>query len=92
MQYLMLIYQDDARMKAATREEQAALGKLLYDSRRDARVSAARDIVLLEDQDRARRDRAEIDEGLALVGNEPEHRFLEGRLAAAAAAARTVSE
>lgn len=40
---------------------------LLHDSRRDARVSAGGDVVLLEDQDRTRWDRAEIDEGLALV-------------------------
>ncbi len=40
---------------------------LLHDSRRAARVSAAGDVVLLEDQDRARWDRAEIDEGLVLV-------------------------
>jgi RNA polymerase sigma-70 factor (ECF subfamily) len=40
---------------------------LLHDSRRDARVSAGGDVVLLEDQDRARWDRTEIDEGLALV-------------------------
>jgi RNA polymerase sigma-70 factor (ECF subfamily) len=40
---------------------------LLQDSRRDARVDAHGDIVLLEDQDRSRWDRAQIDEGLALV-------------------------
>lgn len=40
---------------------------LLQDSRRDARVDAQGDIVLLDEQDRARWDRAEIDEGLALV-------------------------
>ena len=40
---------------------------LLHDSRRLARVSADGEIVLLEDQDRSRWDRAEIDEGLALV-------------------------
>jgi RNA polymerase sigma-70 factor (ECF subfamily) len=40
---------------------------LLHDSRRDARVSAGGDLVLLEDQDRARWDRVEIDEGLGLV-------------------------
>jgi RNA polymerase sigma-70 factor (ECF subfamily) len=40
---------------------------LLHDSRREARVNEAGDIVLLEDQDRARWDRAQIDEGLALV-------------------------
>lgn len=40
---------------------------LLQDSRRDTRVDAAGDIVLLEKQDRSRWDRAQIDEGLALV-------------------------
>jgi RNA polymerase sigma-70 factor (ECF subfamily) len=40
---------------------------LLHNSRRDARVSAEGDIVLLEDQDRARWYRAEIEEGLGLV-------------------------
>jgi RNA polymerase sigma-70 factor (ECF subfamily) len=40
---------------------------LLHDSRRDARTDAQGDLVLLEDQDRARWDRAEIDEALALV-------------------------
>jgi RNA polymerase sigma-70 factor (ECF subfamily) len=40
---------------------------LLHDSRRDARISTAGEVVLLEDQDRKRWDRAEIDEGLALV-------------------------
>jgi RNA polymerase sigma-70 factor (ECF subfamily) len=40
---------------------------LLHDSRRDARVDAAGDLVLLEDQDRRRWDRAQIDEALALV-------------------------
>jgi RNA polymerase sigma-70 factor (ECF subfamily) len=40
---------------------------LLQDSRRDARVDAHGDVVLLEDQDRARWDRAQIDEGLSLV-------------------------
>lgn len=40
---------------------------LLQDSRRDARVDARGDVVLLEDQDRARWDRREIAEGLALV-------------------------
>jgi len=40
---------------------------LLHDSRRDARVSAGGDVILLEDQDRSRWDRAEIDEGLELV-------------------------
>lgn len=40
---------------------------LLTDARRDARATASGDIVLLEDQDRTRWDRGEIDEGLALV-------------------------
>jgi len=40
---------------------------LLHDSRRDARTDAAGDVVLLEDQDRSRWDRAQIDEALALV-------------------------
>lgn len=40
---------------------------LLQDSRRDARVTDAGDLVLLEDQDRTRWDRAQIDEGLALL-------------------------
>jgi RNA polymerase sigma-70 factor (ECF subfamily) len=40
---------------------------LLTDARRDARVDAAGEMVLLEDQDRARWDREEIREGLALV-------------------------
>ena len=40
---------------------------LLHDSRRDARADAAGDLVLLEDQDRARWDQAEIREGLSLV-------------------------
>ncbi|MBL9012706.1 MAG: sigma-70 family RNA polymerase sigma factor [Myxococcales bacterium] len=40
---------------------------LLHDSRRDARTDAAGDLVLLEDQDRSRWDRAQIDEALALV-------------------------
>jgi RNA polymerase sigma-70 factor (ECF subfamily) len=40
---------------------------LLHDSRRDARTDDAGDLVLLEDQDRCKWDRAEIDEALALV-------------------------
>jgi len=40
---------------------------LLHDSRRDARVDASGDVVLLEDQDRSKWDRAAIDEGLGLV-------------------------
>ena len=40
---------------------------LLHDSRRETRLDESGDIVLLEDQDRARWDRAQIDEGAALV-------------------------
>jgi RNA polymerase sigma-70 factor (ECF subfamily) len=40
---------------------------LLHDSRRDARTDERGDLVLLEHQDRARWDRAQIDEALALV-------------------------
>ncbi len=40
---------------------------LLTDARRAARTSETGDVVLLEDQDRSRWDKAEIDEGLTLV-------------------------
>jgi RNA polymerase sigma-70 factor, ECF subfamily len=40
---------------------------LLHDSRRAGRQTAAGDIVLLEEQDRSRWDRAQIEEGLRLV-------------------------
>src|SRR6267142_6089631 len=40
---------------------------LLHDSRRETRLDGSGDIVLLDDQDRARWDRAQIDEGGALV-------------------------
>jgi len=40
---------------------------LLHDSRRETRLDGAGDIVLLEDQDRTRWDRAQIDEGAALA-------------------------
>ncbi len=40
---------------------------LLHDARRDTRTDEHGDVVLLEDQDRARWDRAQIDEALALV-------------------------
>ena len=40
---------------------------LLHDSRRQTRLDEAGDIVLLEDQDRTRWDRAQIDEGAALA-------------------------
>jgi RNA polymerase sigma-70 factor (ECF subfamily) len=40
---------------------------LLHDARRATRISEAGELVLLEDQDRTLWDRAEIDEGLALI-------------------------
>jgi len=40
---------------------------LLHDSRRETRLDGSGDIVRLEDQDRTRWDRAQIDEGAALV-------------------------
>jgi RNA polymerase sigma-70 factor (ECF subfamily) len=40
---------------------------LLHDSRRETRLDESGDIVLLEDQDRTRWDREQIDEGAALV-------------------------
>jgi RNA polymerase sigma-70 factor, ECF subfamily len=40
---------------------------LLHDSRREARLDEAGDLVLLEDQDRARWNRAQIEEALPLV-------------------------
>jgi RNA polymerase sigma-70 factor (ECF subfamily) len=40
---------------------------LLHDARRDSRVDAAGDLVLLEEQDRTRWDRAQIGEGLERV-------------------------
>jgi RNA polymerase sigma-70 factor (ECF subfamily) len=40
---------------------------LLQDSRREARVGPAGELVLLEDQDRSRWDRAEIEEGVQLL-------------------------
>ena len=52
----------------ARREVRALLAlMLLHDARRDARVDADGELVLLEDQDRARWDRDAIREGLALV-------------------------
>jgi RNA polymerase sigma-70 factor (ECF subfamily) len=60
---------------------------LLGDSRREARVGADGGLVLLADQDRARWDRAEIDEGRALVaaalaGGLPGPYLLEAAIAA----------
>ena len=40
---------------------------LLHDSRRETRLDAAGNLVLLDEQDRARWDRAKIDEGIAVL-------------------------
>lgn len=60
-----------ARLVVALLPEPEAIGflalMLLQASRRAARTTAAGDLVLLEDQDRALWDRAQIAEGLALV-------------------------
>jgi RNA polymerase sigma-70 factor (ECF subfamily) len=40
---------------------------LLHDSRRETRLNAAGDLVLLDEQDRTRWDRVKIDEGIALL-------------------------
>ncbi len=66
---------------------------LLQDSRREARVSAAGELVLLEDQDRSAWDRAKIDEGLALVAAEPAGPYqLQAGIAACHARAERASE
>ncbi len=59
---------DRAELRAPHADAQGLLAlMLLHDSRRDARTDAAGDLVLLEDQDRAAWDRAQITEALALV-------------------------
>jgi len=70
---------------------------LLTDARRDARVDAAGDLVLLADQDRGRWDRAQIDEGLALVRaalerGRPGPYALQGAIAAVHAEAARANE
>jgi RNA polymerase sigma-70 factor (ECF subfamily) len=57
-----------ARLMPNVTETRALLAlMLLHDARRDARVDAAGELVLLEDQDRARWDRTQIAEGVALA-------------------------
>jgi RNA polymerase sigma-70 factor (ECF subfamily) len=57
-----------ARLMSNVTEARALLAlMLLHDARRDARVDGAGELVLLEDQDRARWDRAQIAEGVALA-------------------------
>ena len=69
---------------------------LLHDSRRATRLDDSGDIVLLEDQDRTRWDRAQIDEGAALVeaalragGRPPGAYMLQAAIAAIHAQATT---
>src|SRR5882672_8670390 len=71
---------------------------LLHDARRATRLDGTGDIVLLEDQDRARWDRAQIDEGAALVeaalregGRPPGSYALQAAIAAVHAQAPTAA-
>jgi RNA polymerase sigma-70 factor (ECF subfamily) len=70
---------------------------LLHDSRRHARVDANGEVVLLEEQDRSRWDRAEIEEGTALLERalplrQPGPYQLQAAISALHAQARTPSE
>jgi RNA polymerase sigma-70 factor (ECF subfamily) len=72
---------------------------LLHDSRRATRLDASGDLVPLEDQDRARWDRAQIDEGAALVeaalsegGRPPGPYALQAAIAALHAQADTAAD
>ena len=57
-----------ARLMPNVTETRALLAlMLLHDARRDARLDAAGDVVLLEDQDRSRWDGAQIEEGIGLA-------------------------
>jgi RNA polymerase sigma-70 factor, ECF subfamily len=71
---------------------------LLHDSRRETRLDGSGEIVLLEDQDRTRWDRAQIDEGAELVeaalreGSRPPGSYaLQAAIAALHAQARTAA-
>jgi len=71
---------------------------LLHDARRGTRLDGSGDIVLLEDQDRTRWDRAQIDEGGALVeaairtgGRPPGPYALQAAIAAVHAQSRTAA-
>ena len=71
---------------------------LLHDSRRETRLDGSGDIVLLEDQDRSRWNRAQIDEGAELVeaalresGRPPGSYALQAAIAALHAQARTAA-
>jgi RNA polymerase sigma-70 factor (ECF subfamily) len=81
-------------------DESEAIGllalMLLHDSRRQAREDAAGELVLLEEQDRSAWDRAEIEEGLALVRtalrSHPGPYALQAAIAALHAEARSFEE
>ncbi|MDQ6794881.1 MAG: RNA polymerase sigma factor [Chloroflexota bacterium] len=69
---------------------------LLHDARREARVSSSGELVLLDDQDRSRWDRAKIEEGRALLERalrmrRPGPNQLEGAIAALHDEAKTPS-
>jgi RNA polymerase sigma-70 factor (ECF subfamily) len=69
---------------------------LLHDSRRDARIDEHGDVVLLQEQDRSKWDRQQIDEALALVpialrGN-PSAYSLQAAIAALHASATTADQ
>ena len=82
----------------AEREPAGLLALMLFhDSRRAARTDAAGDLVLIEDQDRSRWDRAEIDEGTALVrralaGGRPGFYALQAAIGALHAGATSAEE
>ncbi len=71
---------------------------LLHDSRRETRLDGSGDVVLLEDQDRTRWDRLQVDEGAALVeaallagGRPPGQYALQAAIAAVHAQAPTAA-
>jgi RNA polymerase sigma-70 factor, ECF subfamily len=70
---------------------------LLHDARRAARVDDADELVRLEDQDRSRWDRHEIDDGIALLDaamrhGQPGPYQVQAAIAACHASARTASD
>jgi RNA polymerase sigma-70 factor, ECF subfamily len=88
-----------AELLPAQAEPQGLLAlMLLHDSRRHTRLDGSGDIVLLEDQDRALWDRAQIEEGAAMAeaalraGAQPPGRYaLQAAIAAAHAQAPTAA-
>jgi RNA polymerase sigma-70 factor (ECF subfamily) len=84
-------------MPAATEANALLALMLLHDARRQTRASAEGELVLLEDQDRARWDRAQIDEGLmrvdaALQNARAGPYAIQAAIAALHARARTAAE